>query len=224
MHCWADAWQNISLNDIRHGVYWVTTIYINPHMYWLKKTEKNGNENNTWQAKVITELTLWEFEVELHSSPPMSCMATGHTVRGPQLSIISVQLTSRQQRHEDCGRAMRHSWVMPAGCVIINHHQSWNQKFFSPRYEYSWLDDRHICCTPVPMNGLANPPTEVLWTDRNTESRCTNLKTRILRLNRETKLTKTVQFIMIFRTTKYWGYKHLRPPPQVFRGPSLSFA
>ena len=161
--------------------------YTSTHIYVLTKEDR---EKRKWKQYVITEVTLWEFEVELHSSPPMSCMVTGHTVRGPQVSIIGVQLTSRQQRHEDCGRAMRHSWVMPACCVIINHHQSWNQKFFSPRY--SWSDDRHICCTSLPMNGLASPPTEVLWTDRNTDSQSTSLRTRILRLNRETKLTKTV--------------------------------
>lgn len=55
---------------------WCLLSYYNIHqptyMYWLKKTEKNGNENNTWQAKVITEVTLWEFEIEMHSPLPIA--------------------------------------------------------------------------------------------------------------------------------------------------------
>ena len=48
------------------------------------------------------------------------------------------------------------------------------------------------------MNGLASPPTEVyrIVNRQKTRSQSTNLRTLILRLNRETKLTKTGQFIM----------------------------
>jgi len=58
----------------------------------------------------------------------------------------------------------------------------------------------------------------VLWTGRkHGELQSRSLGTRILRFNRETKLTKTVQLIMI--CMKYWGNISTSVPPlQVFGG------
>jgi len=61
----------------------------------------------------------------------------------------------------------------------------------------------------------------VLWTGRkHGELQSRSLGTRILRFNRETKLTKTVQLIMI--CMKYWGNISTSVPPlQVFGGGAL---
>jgi len=76
------------------------------------------------------------------------------------------------------------------------------------------------------MNGLASPPTEVcrIVNRQKTRSQSTSLRTRILRLNRETKLTKTGQFIMTHGIDEILGVRVIStsvPPPR-FRGPSLA--
>jgi len=97
----------------------------------------------------------------MHSPLPMAmygdwshCVwtATFHH-RSMSLNSVRLVLTGRQQRHVDRGRD---ATFTSRACLLYDHRPPpvvESRQLFCPKY--SWPDDRHICCTSVPMNGLA---------------------------------------------------------------------
>jgi len=88
---WLVVWNTLMLTDgpsqsacicsshIRYSLT-VGRPIVKPHV--LTKKYKNRNEN-AWEAEAITDVTQWEFEIEMHSCyiwPSRPCMTTGITV------------------------------------------------------------------------------------------------------------------------------------------------
>ena len=119
---------------------------------WLTKTEKNGNENNTWQAKVITVqmcTTHWEFVghwdalranyglvrrlVTLCNGPQLSIIASRPchwTVYGK--CVLNVMSFKMRAERTSCARHITLDWIGCKARPRCDIDESWLPALWPP--------------------------------------------------------------------------------------------